>query len=146
MKPIALLKIGMVSAVAAVLSTSGDTIADSLGIVSPSSKLQSCGSGAPPGCQHVLLQGDPKTGVSQHIYHLPAGFPFAKHWHDSSEYLVVTKGSLRIAADGHADTTLNVGDYVHVPAKVVHWGACTTECEFYLMYDGPETYNVVEKN
>jgi quercetin dioxygenase-like cupin family protein len=48
--------------------------------------------------------------------------------------------------DGQPETTLTVGDYLHIPAKVVHWGVCNTECEFYLMVDGPDSFNVVEKN
>lgn len=79
------------------------------------------------------------------MYHFPAGYVFVKHWHISNENLVMTKGALEIAADGHANKAMKVGDYVHIPAKVVHWGVCTEECEFYLMVDGPDSFNVVEE-
>jgi quercetin dioxygenase-like cupin family protein len=113
-------------------------------IVNPSRSLESCGTDAPPGCEHVLLQGNPETGASQHIYRFPAGFEFVKHWHVSNENLIMTQGSLTIAAEGTPETRLNVGDYLHIPAKVVHWGVCLTQCSFYLMVDGVDSFNVVE--
>ena len=51
-----------------------------------------------------------------------------------------------MAADGQSEKTMNVGDYVYIPAKLVHWGVCNTECEFYLMVYGPDSFNVVDKN
>ena len=119
-------KMTLASVATTVLFASGIAVADSMGIVNPSSKLESCGPDAPPGCQHVLLQGDPKTGASQHVYRFPAGFAFVKHWHISNENLVITKGKLQLAADGQSEKTMNVGDYVYIPAKLVHWGVCNT--------------------
>jgi quercetin dioxygenase-like cupin family protein len=124
----------------------GTALAGPMDIVKPAGALKSCGPDAPPGCQHVLLKGEPGTGASQHIYRFPAGFVFVKHWHVSNENLIMTKGTLTIAAEGQPDTKLAVGDYLHIPAKVVHWGVCLTECEFYLFVDGPDSFNVVEKN
>ena len=141
-----LVNMSMRVCVAWLLFAAGVAFGQSMDIVKPGLTLESCGSAAPPGCQHVLLRGDPKTGASHHIYHFPAGFVFVKHWHVSNENLIMTRGTLIIAADGQAESTLNVGDYLHIPAKVVHWGQCTTECEFYLMVDGLDSFNVVEKN
>lgn len=146
MRATKLLKMGVASTLAVAWFASGVAIGEPMDIVKPAAALKSCGPDGPPGCQHVLLKGDPTASPSQHIYHFPAGFVFVKHWHVSNENLIMTKGTLTIAADGQADTKLNVGDYLHIPAKVVHWGTCLTECEFYLMVDGPDSFNVVEKN
>jgi quercetin dioxygenase-like cupin family protein len=146
MRTTKLVKTGLISAATAALFIFGGAIGDPMSIVNPSSGLQSCGPDAPPGCQHLVLQGDPKTGPSQRVYHFPAGFAFVKHWHASNENVVITKGTLKIAADGQSERILNVGDYLYIPAKVVHWGGCPQECEFYLMEDGPTSFNAVEKN
>jgi len=70
---------------------------------------------------------------------------FVKHWHTATEDLVITKGTVKIAADGHEEKTMRVGDYLHIPPRLVHWGICTEECEFYLVIDGPDSFNVVEE-
>lgn len=144
MRAITMLKTGVL-AIAVASCGAGAALAGPMDIVKPAGALASCGPDGPAGCQHVLLKGDANT-PSQHIYHFPAGFVFVKHWHVSNENLIMTKGTLTIAADGQADTKLTVGDYLHIPAKTVHWGACMTECEFYLMVDGPDSFNVVDKN
>ena len=71
-----------------------------------------------------------------------AGFAFPPHWHSSNEHLVMTKGTLKIAAEGgqEQDTILKVGDYLFIPARRVHWGSCPEECVFYLYVDGPDSY------
>lgn len=120
--------------------------ADPMQIITPSTKLEACGPNAPPGCQHVILKGDPTTGPSQRVYHFPAKYAFVKHWHTSNENLIVTIGRFRIAADGQTERILNVGDYLHIPANVAHWGDCPQECEFYLMEEGPSSFLVPEKN
>jgi quercetin dioxygenase-like cupin family protein len=125
---------------------SGAAVSGPMDIVKPASTLQTCGKDAPPGCQHVLLHGDPSVGASQHIHHFLAGSVFVKPWHASSQELVRTKGTLTTAADGQAEMKFTVGDDLHIPAKVVHWGACLTECEFYLMVDGLDSFSVVERN
>ena len=119
--------------------------ADDWTVLTPSSKLTSCGPDAPSECKHVLLQGDPKTGSSQHVYHLPAGWVFVKHWKTGTEDLVMTKGTVKISAEGQPEKTMKVGDYLHIPPKVVHWGTCPEECEFYLGVTGPDSFNVVEE-
>jgi quercetin dioxygenase-like cupin family protein len=137
-------KMILLAGITAASFASGGATADTMTAVNPLTELQPCGGNAPPGCQHVLLRGDPKTGASQHLYEFSAGFVFVKHWHVSNENLVMTKGTLLLAADGQSEMTLNVGDYLHIPAKLVHWGVCNTECAFYLMVDGPDSFNVVD--
>ena len=47
------------------------------------------------------------------------------------------------ASLGSTERILKAGDYVHIPAKVVHWGVCPEDCVFYLGVDGPDSFNVV---
>ena len=141
----AISKLSLPAILAGALLAASAVLADPMTVVRPAGKLESCGADAPTGCRHLVLRGDPSAGPSQRIYHFPAGFVFVKHWHLANENLVVTQGKLRIAADGQAEAVLNVGDYLHIPAKVAHWGGCPEECEFYLIEDGPTSFHVPGK-
>src|SRR5258706_6333607 len=72
---------------AAVLSVSGtlvlDAVADdSILVVNLAGKFKSCGPDAPPGCEHVMIFGDPQIEAFQKVYRFPKGFVFPKHWHE----------------------------------------------------------------
>jgi quercetin dioxygenase-like cupin family protein len=117
---------------------------DSLVLVTLAGKFKSCGPDAPPGCEHVMFFGDPQTEAFQKVYRFPKGFVFVKHWHEANENLVMVRGSLNINAEGSSERSMKAGDFVRIPAKVVHWGVCTEDCVFYLAVDGPDSFNVVE--
>ena len=119
--------------------------AEDLNVVPLSSKYQPCPEGALKGCKFVNLRGDMKTGPYHIMYSFPAGTKFVKHWHDGSEDLVVTRGTLVISSDNTPNKTLKPGDYVFVPAKLHHTGECPTACEFYMFVDGPESFHAVEQ-
>ena len=134
---------------AAVLSVSStlvlDAVADdSMLVVTLAGKFKSCGPDAPPGCEHVMFFGDPQIEAFQKVYRFPKGFVFPKHWHVSNENLVMVRGLITINADGSSERSMKTGDFVRIPAKVVHWGVCTEECVFYLGVDGPDSFNLVE--
>ena len=116
---------------------------DPMTVVNLAGKFTPCGPDL-PGCEHILLMGDPKTEPSQHVYRFIKGYAFVKHWHVSAENLVMVRGSLTINSEGGHERAMRVGDYVHIPAQVVHWGICPEECVFYLNVDGPDSFNVVE--
>jgi quercetin dioxygenase-like cupin family protein len=118
---------------------------DSLVLVNLAGKFKSCGPDAPAGCEHVMLFGDPQTEAFQKVYRFPKGFVFVKHWHEANENLVMVRGSLNINAEGTSERSMKAGDFVRIPAKVVHWGVCTEDCVFYLAVDGADSFNVVEK-
>lgn len=136
---------------AVVLSVSStlvlDAVADdSMLLVNLAGKFKSCGPDAPPGCEHVMLFGDPQTEAFQKVYRFPKAFVFPKHWHEANENLVMVRGFLTINAEGSSERSMKAGDFVRIPAKVVHWGVCTEDCVFYLSVDGPDSFNVVENN
>jgi len=112
--------------------------------VMPSGKFTSCGPDI-PGCEHVMLMGDPASGPFQKVYRMKKGFEFVKHWHSASENLVMIKGTVVLNTEGGKEQKLRAGDFVHIPANLVHWGACPEECTFYLGIEGPDSFNVVEK-
>jgi quercetin dioxygenase-like cupin family protein len=121
-----------------------DAVADdSMLVVSLAGKFKPCGADN-PGCEHILLLGDPASEPNQHVYRFTKGYVFPKHWHVSNENLVMVRGLITINAEGSNERTLKAGDYVHIPAKVVHWGVCPEDCVFYLGVDGPDSFNLVE--
>jgi quercetin dioxygenase-like cupin family protein len=96
----------------------------------------------PDTCQLAYFRGDPAKEPNYKMIKAKAGFTFPPHWHISDEHLVITKGTLTIAAEGgqEKEAKLGVGDYLFIPARRVHWGACPEDCIFYLHADGPDSY------
>lgn len=47
-----------------------------------------------PGCDFVLLNGDPKSGPTQWFFRLKAGTAFPRHWHSTPENMVAICGRL----------------------------------------------------
>jgi quercetin dioxygenase-like cupin family protein len=96
----------------------------------------------PGACQLAYFKGDPSKEPNYKMIKAKAGFVFPPHWHNNNEYLVVTQGSIVIAAEGgqEQDQALGVGDFLFIPARRVHWGSCPQECIFYLGVDGPDSY------
>lgn len=96
----------------------------------------------PDVCMLAYFRGDPAKEPNYKMLKAKAGFVFPPHWHTSDEHLVMTKGTIKIAAEGgqEQDSTLKVGDYLYIPARRVHWGSCPEDCIFYLYVDGPDSY------
>jgi quercetin dioxygenase-like cupin family protein len=113
-------------------------------VVNLAGKFKPC-PGAPPGCEHVMLRGDPQSEPFQKIYRFPKGWMFPKHWHISAENLEMVRGTLVLGSEGGREQTLRPGDYAYIPQTLVHWGSCPEECVFYLGVDGPDSFNVVEE-
>ena len=117
---------------------------DSMLVVNLAGKFQACGPDN-PGCEHIMLKGDPASEPNQHVYRFTKGYVFPKHWHVSNENLVMVRGLLTINAESGREQTLKAGDFVHIPATLVHWGVCPEDCVFYLGVDGPDSFNLVEQ-
>ena len=113
-------------------------------IVNLAGKFKPC-PGAPAGCEHVMLRGDPQSEPFQKVYRFPKGWIFPKHWHVSAENLEMVRGTLVLGSEGGREQTLRPGDYAYIPQTLVHWGSCPEDCVFYLSVDGPDSFNVVEE-
>ena len=96
----------------------------------------------PDACQFAFFRGDPKKEAHYRMVQFKAGFTVPPHWHTSNEHVVMTKGSMTIAAEGGQEqgTVLKAGDYAFLPARQVHWVPSTDGCVFYLYVDGPDSY------
>ncbi len=96
----------------------------------------------PSVCQLAYFRGDPAKEPNHKMIKAKGGFKFPPHWHTGNENLVVTMGTITIAAEGgqEQESLLKVGDYLHIPARRVHWGSCPEDCIFYLYVDGPDSY------
>jgi len=119
------------------------TADDSVLVVNLAGKFKPCGADN-PGCEHISLYGDPAGEPNQHVYRFAKGYVFPKHWHVSTENLVMVRGVITLNADGSREQNLKAGDYARIPAKVVHWGVCPEDCVFYLGVDGPDSFNLVD--
>jgi len=127
------------------LVVQGAWSADQMQVVTLAGKFKACGADN-PGCEHISLFGNPASEPNQHVYRFAKGYVFPKHWHVSNENLVMVRGTITINADGGREQTLKAGDYVHIPARLVHWGVCPEDCVFYLGVDGPDSFNLAEEN
>ena len=107
-------------------------------------KWSVCDSTAPKPdvCQFAYVRGDPAKEPNHKMIKARAGFVFPPHWHAGNEHLVIVSGTVTIAAEGgqERDELLVPGDYLNIPARRVHWGACPSDCVLYLYVDGPDTY------
>ena len=127
----------------ALVSTAG--AAEPALVVNLAGKFKPCGADI-PGCEHILLRGDPAKEPSQHVYRMAKGFVFVKHWHISTENLEMVRGTLVLGSERGREQTLRPGDYAYIPQTLVHWGTCPDDCVFYLSVDGSDSFNVVEEN
>ena len=96
----------------------------------------------PDACQFAFFRGDPAKEPHHRMIQFKAGFTVPPHWHTSNEHLVMTKGTMKVAAEGGQEQgiVLKAGDYLFLPARNVHWVPSTDGCVFYLYVDGPDSY------
>lgn len=96
----------------------------------------------PDACQFAFFRGDPKTEAHYRMVQFKAGFTVPPHWHTANEHVVMTRGTMTIAAEGGNEqgTVLKPGDYLFIPARNMHWVPSTDGCIFYLYVDGPDSF------
>lgn len=98
-----------------------------------------------PGCDFILLAGDPATGATQWLFRLQAGQAFPRHWHNTPENMVGVRGALTFNFETGQRHTLRTGEYLHYQEGMVHWGQCEPkeECVFYVFNDKPYDFHLV---
>jgi quercetin dioxygenase-like cupin family protein len=99
-----------------------------------------------PGCDFILLAGDPSKSATQWLFRLRGGQAFPKHWHNTPENMVAVRGSLTFNFETGQRHTLRPGEYLHYQAGMIHWGQCEPEedCLFYVFNDQPYDIHVLQ--
>lgn len=99
-----------------------------------------------PGCDFVLLHGDPDTGHSHWFYRLKAGTVYPRHWHPTPENAVVITGALTFNFETGQRHTLTPGQYLRFEAGMIHWGQCEPgeDCLYYIYDDEPYAFILAE--
>lgn len=102
--------------------------------------------GFPKGAQRATVSVDASTGGETYYARFPAGSRFEMHWHAHAEYAVLLRGKVTHFWSNQSQS-LNVGDYVVIPAKTNHgWQVASGEDAFLLIRrDGAADFNFVEK-
>ncbi len=95
----------------------------------------------PPGAEAAVLSGDPgKKGWFVVALRGPQGYTVPPHWHSTTENVTVISGSFTMGmgdSAGTAGTTLPVGGYAKMPAKMHHWGTAASPFVIYISAMGP---------
>jgi quercetin dioxygenase-like cupin family protein len=96
----------------------------------------------PPGAMSSVIAVDPQTGGSIAYGKFPAGGALATHWHSFAEYTVLLSGKATFTVDGKA-TELSPGDFIVIPAKVLHSLKCGAgaECVVFTRRGGATDYH-----
>ncbi|MCD9188588.1 MAG: DUF4440 domain-containing protein [Pyrinomonadaceae bacterium] len=102
--------------------------------------------GFPKGAQRATVSTDAATGGETYYARFPAGSRFELHWHAHAEYAVVLRGKVTHFL-GDQVQSLNVGDYVIIPAQTNHgWQVAPGEDAFLLIRrDGAADFNFIGK-
>ena len=92
-----------------------------------------------PGCDFVLLAGDPAAGPTQWFFRLKAGAEFPRHWHSTPENMVMIEGALTFNVEVGEPHTLVAGEHLRHQAGMIHWGQCELgeDCLHYVFNDQP---------
>jgi len=99
-----------------------------------------------PGCDFMLVRGDPATGPSQWVFRITAGTAFPKHWHSTPENMVGIRGTLTFNFETGEQHALRAGDFLNYQTGMIHWGQCEAgeDCVFYAFNDLPYDFNNAE--
>lgn len=99
-----------------------------------------------PGCDFVLIAGDPATGPTQWFFRLKAGTEFPRHWHSTPENMVPVEGRLTFNFETGESHTLIPGEHYRYEAGMIHWGRCEpgADCLFYVFNDQPYDFHAAE--
>jgi len=101
----------------------------------------------PRGAQAAVLSGDPgKPGAFVLRLKVPANYRVAQHWHPSDEHVTVIEGDFTLAmgagANAHSADFVP-GDYVLLPAKMLHEASTRNGAIVQIQSTGPFEINYV---
>lgn len=115
-----------------------DTPAQAFSINDTQLKWGSCPAFIPKGCKIAVLHRDMWKNNADIFLKVPANFTIPRHWHTSSERIVMVSGELEITYDGQQPIILKPGMYAYGPAKLPHKASCANgdPCILFIAYEG----------
>jgi mannose-6-phosphate isomerase-like protein (cupin superfamily) len=98
-----------------------------------------CPAFLPAGCGIAVLDGDPAGRDADVFFRVPGGAVIPRHWHSSTERMVLVAGRLRVSYDGKAPMRLEPGQYARGAARAPHSAVCESRepCVLFIAFDGP---------
>jgi quercetin dioxygenase-like cupin family protein len=98
--------------------------------------------------QTVILREDPKSGASELMVRLPAGFRLPKHWHAANQTHTVISGTYVMAADGKEPVELPAGSFNYTPARLVHegWVKGDEPAVLFITFDGKRDNRTLDQD
>jgi quercetin dioxygenase-like cupin family protein len=96
----------------------------------------------PKGAQLAVITGDPgKVGSYVIRVKVPAGYQIPAHWHSTAENLTVISGVVQVGMGDKLNkgtsTTLVVGSFTYLPAKMNHFLWTNMPAIFQIHAEGP---------
>jgi quercetin dioxygenase-like cupin family protein len=91
------------------------------------------------GCEVAVLRGDPTKGSCDVLLRTPANYTLQRHWHSSSERMVLVAGELHVTYEGQKPSVLRPGTYAYGPSKAKHEARCANRgpCVLFIAFDLP---------
>lgn len=103
-----------------------------------------------PGCQLASVSGDPSKAGDAFTIRIKcaAGTIIPAHWHPGAENVTVLNGTLMVGmgdkfGDARLASTLNAGDFIHIPAQMRHFAKASGETVMQVHGIGPFAVNWV---
>lgn len=102
-------------------------------------KWGGCPDFMPKGCEIAVLHGDPAKSNADVFFRVPANAVIPRHWHTSSERMVLVAGELRVTYDGQEAAVLKPGAYAYGPARLPHQAVCAGAgpCVLFIAFESP---------
>lgn len=103
-----------------------------------------------PGCELAAVSGDPSQAGAAFTIRIKcaAGTVIPAHWHPAAENVTILKGALAVGMGDRFDAakltaTLNVGDFISIPAEMRHFARANGETVMQVHGTGPFAVNWV---
>ncbi|MFN2450012.1 MAG: cupin domain-containing protein [Candidatus Baltobacteraceae bacterium] len=98
-----------------------------------------------PSCMTVaMVQGDPRSGPSIELARIAPGCFIPRHWHTANTRLIFISGRGTHELGNRTPKALQAGDYVYLPARVVHSFRCTSGCLVYNLQDARDIVHWID--
>jgi quercetin dioxygenase-like cupin family protein len=102
------------------------------------------------GMKIAVLHGDPNAKMGTYVLRLafPDGYQFPAHWHPNAENLTVLEGQFNLGMGERCDESkiknYQPGAFMHIPAKMPHFGGATGATVIQLHGQAPFTIELVK--